>query len=288
MNNNSKNNSSNSTKDTSGLAGRVCVVTGAGSGIGRGIALALAKEGGRIAVLDLNAEGTKATVAEIKARGGQAAAFTCDTSDAASVASAGAQSAAALGLCDVLVNNAGILRPGALDVLTLDEWNKVLSVNLTGYFLCAQTFGRQMRSKGDGKGGATGGGALVHIASIAAEHATALAGAYSVAKAGVEMLSRQLAVEWGQHGIRSNTVHPGMILTPMSQAFYDQPGVTERRSQAVPAGRIGAPEDIAQAVVFLASDRSAYISGQSLTVDGGFTRMMMGLIPRAGYESETP
>ncbi len=278
------------TKDTSGLAGRVCVVTGAGSGIGRGIALALAKEGGRIAVLDLNAEGTKATVAEIKARGGEAVALTCDTSDAASVAAAAAQSATTLGLCDVLVNNAGILRPGALDVLTLDEWNKVLSVNLTGYFLCAQTFGRQMRNKGevkgDGKVGSQSGGALVHIASIAAEHATAMAGAYSVAKAGVEMLSRQLAVEWGPHGIRSNAVHPGMILTPMSQAFYDQPGVTERRSQAVPAGRIGVPDDIAQAVVFLASDRSAYISGQSLTVDGGFTRMMMGLIPRAGYEGK--
>ena len=270
------------TKDTSSLAGRVCVVTGAGSGIGRGIALALAKEGARVAALDLNADGASATVAEIKSHGGQAAAFTCDTSDAASVAGAAGQSAAALGPCDVLVNNAGILRPGALDVLPLAEWNKVLSVNLTGYFLCAQTFGRQMRSKTDDKRG----GALVHIASIAAEHATAMAGAYSVAKAGVEMLSRQLAVEWGPHGIRSNAVHPGLILTPMSQAFYDQPGVTARRSQVVPAGRIGLPEDIAQAVVFLASDRSAYISGQSLTVDGGFTRMMMGLIPRAGYERE--
>ena len=274
----------NTTKDTSGLAGRLCVVTGAGSGIGRGIALALAKEGGRIAVLDLNAEGTQATVAEITVQGGEALAFTCDTSDAASVATAAGQSAAAFGPCDVLVNNAGILRPGALDVLTLDEWNKVLSVNLTGYFLCAQTFGRQMRSKGDGNSG----GVLVHIASIAAEHATAMAGAYSVAKAGVEMLSRQLAVEWGPHGIRSNAVHPGMILTPMSQAFYDHPGVTERRSQVVPAGRIGVPDDIAQAVVFLASDRSAYISGQSLTVDGGFTRMMLGLIPRAGYEGKAP
>ena len=270
------------TRDICGLAGRVCVVTGAGSGIGRGIALALAKEGARVAALDLNLDGANATVAEIKSHGGRAAAVSCDTSDAASVASAAVQSSAALGTCDVLVNNAGILRPGALDVLTLEEWNKVLSVNLTGYFLCAQTFGRQMRSKNDGNRG----GVLVHIASIAAEHATAMAGAYSVAKAGVEMLSRQLAVEWGPHGIRSNAVHPGLILTPMSQAFYDQPGVTERRSQVVPAGRIGLPEDIAQAVVFLASDRSAYISGQSLTVDGGFTRMMMGLIPRAGYERE--
>lgn len=273
---------SNTTKETSGLPGRVCVVTGAGSGIGRGIALALAKEGGRIAVLDLNAAGASATAAQITAMGGQAQAFTCDTSDAASVAAAAAQCATAFGPCDVLVNNAGILRPGALDVLTLEEWNKVLSVNLTGYFLCAQTFGRQMR----GKTADMSGGVLVHIASIAAEHVTAMAGAYSVAKAGVEMLSRQLAVEWGPHGIRSNAVHPGMILTPMSQAFYDQPGVTERRSQAVPAGRIGVPDDIAQAVVFLASDRSAYISGQSLTVDGGFTRMMLGLIPRAGYEGK--
>ena len=272
----------NSTKDSSGLAGRVCVVTGAGSGIGRGIALALAREGGRVAVLDLNSGGADSTVSQIKGLGGEAAAFTCDTADASSVASAAAQSAAAFGPCDVLVNNAGILRPGALDMLTLEEWNKVLSVNLTGYFLCAQSFGRQMRSENGGRGH----GALVHIASIAAEHATAMAGAYSVAKAGVEMLSRQLAVEWGPHGIRSNAVHPGMILTPMSQAFYDQPGVSERRSQAVPAGRIGAPEDIAQAVLFLASDRAAYITGQSLTVDGGFTRMLMGLIPRVGYEGK--
>ena len=273
----------NSTKDTSGLGGRVCVVTGAGSGIGRAIALALAREGARVAVLDLNIDGAARTAEQVEALGGQAAAFACDTSNAPSVAQAAAQTAAAFGLCDVLVNNAGILRPGPLDTLTVDEWSKVLSVNLTGYFICAQAFGKQMRAKA----GAQAGGAIVHIASIAAAHATPNAGAYSVAKAGIEMLSQQLAVEWGGFGIRSNAVHPGMILTPMSQAFYDQPGVTKRRSQAVPAGRIGAPEDIAQAVLFLASDRAAYISGQSLTVDGGFTRMLMGLIPRSGYEGET-
>lgn len=100
------------------------------------------------------------------------------------------------------------------------------------------------------------------------------------------MLSRQLAVEWGAHGIRSNVVNPGMILTSMSQSFYEQPGTAERRSQAVPAGRIGRPEDIAQAVLFLASERSVYINGQELTVDGGFTRMLMSLIPRTGYESK--
>ena len=265
-------------QDPFGLAGRVCVVTGAGSGIGRGIALVLAGAGARVAILDRDPQGGEATRAEIVRAGGEATAIPCDTADAASVAAAAARSAAAFGDCDVLVNNAGVLRPGPLDMLALEEWNTVLAINLTGYFLCAQTFGRQMRARGRG--------ALVHIASIAAAHPTAQAGAYSVAKAGVDMLSRQLAVEWGAHGIRSNVVHPGLIRTPMSQSFYDQPGVTERRSAAVPAGRIGAPDDVAQAVLFLASDRAAYISGQALTVDGGFSRMLMGLIPRVGYEQD--
>ena len=270
----------NTTKDTTGLAGRVCVVTGGGGGIGRAISLALAKEGARLAVLDLNTADAKETAGLIMAAGGHAAAFTCDTAHADSVTKVAEQSAAALGLCDVLVNNAGILRPGPLDKLTLAEWNKVLSVNLTGYFICAQAFGQQMRARTSGVAGA-----MVHTASIAADHATANAGAYSVAKAGIQMLSRQLAVEWGGYGIRSNVVNPGLIVTPMSQAFYDQPGVTQRRSQAVPSGRVGAPDDIAQAVVFLASDRAAYINGQEIAIDGGFTQMLMSLIPRAGYES---
>ena len=266
------------TKDTSGLTGRVCVVTGGGSGMGRAISLAMAKEGAKVTVLDLNIAGATETAALITGNGGQAQAIECDTADAASVAQAAARSAATLGLCDVLVNNAGILRPGPLDTLALNLWNKVLAVNLTGYFICAQVFGRQMRDRKSGHGGA-----MVHSASIAADHATANAGAYSVAKAGIQMLSRQLAVEWGVHGIRSNVVNPGLIVTPMSQAFYDQPGVTQRRSQAVPSGRVGVPEDIAQAVVFLASDRAAYINGQEIAVDGGFTQMLMSLIPRAGY-----
>ena len=263
--------------DAFGRSGRVCVVTGSASGIGRAIAVALAGEGARVAILDCNAQGSAATAVEITRAGGQATAIDCDTSELASVRSAAERSAAAFGPCDVLVNNAGVLRPGPLETLTLGEWNKVLAVNLTGYLLCAQAFGAQMRTHGKG--------AMVHAASIAANYVTAFSGAYSVAKAGLTMLSRQIAVEWGPHGIRSNVVHPGLILTPMSQAFYDQPGTTERRSQAVPSGRIGLPEDIAQAVLFLASERSAYIDGQEITVDGGFTRMLMGLIPRAGYEA---
>ena len=258
-----------------GLAGRVAVVTGAGSGIGRAVALALAAQGARVAVLDRNAEGAQGTVAVVTSQGGQAVAIECDVSQAASVAQAAQRSLAALGPCDVLVNNAGIIRAGLLETLSLEDWNATLAVNLTGAFLCSQAFAAQMRPRGHG--------ALVHIASIAAEHATPQAGSYSVAKAGIAMLSRQLAVEWGGHGIRSNAVCPGMTRTPLTQARYDLPGNTERMSAAIPAGRIGQPHDVAQAVLFLASDCSAYITGQELTVDGGFSRMLMSLVPRGDY-----
>ena len=262
--------------DPFGLAGRVCVVTGGGSGIGRGITEAMAGAGARVAILDRSVEGGEATLKAITDAGGAGVSIVCDVADPASVNAAAERSAGLLGPCDILVNNAGMIRAGALETLTIEEWNTLLSVNLTGYFLCSQTFSRQMRAKG--------GGAIVHIASIAATYATAFGGAYSVAKAGVAMLSRQLAVEWGPQGIRSNVVNPGLILTPLSQSMYDQPGVMERRSQAVPAGRIGRPEDVAQAVLFLASDRACYITGDEITVDGGFTRSLMSLIPRAGFE----
>ena len=192
--------------------------------------------------------------------------------DAESVAAAAEAVEKSLGPCGILVNTAAILRSGGLDTLSLAEWNTTLAVNLTGYFLCAQTFGRQMRKLGRGS--------LVHVASVAGSNAQGFSGAYSVSKAGVVMLSRQLASEWGPQGIRSNVVSPGLVVTPMSQAFYDTPGVTERRTAVVPMRRIGAPQDMADAILFLASDRASYINGDEITVDGGFTRTIMNLVPR--------
>lgn len=260
-----------------GLKEKIIVVTGAGSGIGRGIALAAAAEGARVAVLDLNQEGAAETARLAVEKGGAAMALRCDVSSEASVAAAAEAVRAQWGEADMLVNNAGMIRPGPLDSLPLSEWNLLLSVNLTGAFICAQIFGRPMRARGRG--------ALVHVSSIAAEHATPNSGAYSVAKAGLTMLSRQLAVEWGPAGVRSNAVHPGLIYTPLSAGMYDRPGVTEARSGAIPSGRIGKPDDIAQAVLFLASDRADYVNGQEITVDGGFTANLLNLIPRAGYDA---
>ncbi len=265
--------------DWLGLSGRVCVVTGGGGGIGRATALSLAAAGARVAAIDLDERGLETTRAELRAFGTGHFIGRCDTANAESVAGVAEAVEKSLGPCQVLVNTAAVLRPGGLDNLTLAEWNAVLSVNLTGYFLCAQSFGRQMRT--------LGGGSLVHVASIAGSHAQGQSGAYSVSKAAVIMLSRQLASEWGPHGIRSNVVSPGMVITPMSQAFYDTPGVTERRSAVVPSRRIGLPQDIADAILYLASDRSSYVNGDEITVDGGYANMLMNLVPRPGFEGKS-
>ena len=263
--------------DWLGLSGRVAVVTGGGGGIGRATAVSFARAGAKVAVIDRDEKGLETTRSELRALGADPVVVPCDTTDEKSVAAAADDVEKSLGACSILVNTAAILRSGGLDTLSLAEWNATMAVNLTGYFLCAQMFGRQMRKRG--------AGSLVHVASVAASNAQGFSGAYSVSKAGVVMLSRQLASEWGPHGIRSNVVSPGLVVTPMSQAFYDTPGVTERRTAVVPMRRIGAPQDMADAILFLASERASYVNGDEIIVDGGFTRTIMNLVPRPGHGS---
>jgi NAD(P)-dependent dehydrogenase (short-subunit alcohol dehydrogenase family) len=250
------------------------VVTGGGGGIGRAIVLALAAEGAAVAILDRDESAAQQTLGMVSQAGAKGLALRCDVSDQDSVDAACEAIRQRFGDAQVLVNNAAIRRPGALESLSLGDWDALLSVNLTGYFRCSQIFGCAMLAKGDG--------VLVHVSSQAAKFAHPFSGAYSVAKAGVSMLSRLLAVEWGPKGVRSNAVLPGFVHT--GQSLYDQPGIIERRSAAVPARRIGRPEDTAQAVLFLASSRSSYVNGAEVVVDGGFTGNLMSLVPGAGHK----
>ncbi len=260
------------------LESRLCVVTGAAGGIGRAIAETLAEAGARIALLDRDEAGCHEAARALQASGAQALAVECDISDVASVNRACEQVERKMGTADVLVNNAGLLRAGGIEDIGLDAWNAMLAVNLTGYMLCAQAFGRGMLARG--------AGSIVHIASIAAHHPQTWSGAYSASKAGIAMLSRQIAAEWGPRGVRSNTLCPGMIRTPLSRAFYEQGDVEARRSAMTASRRIGEPADIAEVAAFLASPRAGYVNGAEIAVDGGFECMLMDLVPRPGYEAK--
>jgi glucose 1-dehydrogenase len=262
-----------------GLHERVCVVTGAASGIGAAMAQAFAEAGARVALLDRDANGAAHLAARLQAQGSSAVALGCDIADEVAVLRAADQVRDTLGPVDVLVNNAGLLRPGSLDSVSLTEWNAVLAVNLTGYLLCARAFGRDMLARGQGS--------IVHVASVSALHPQTASGAYSASKAGVLLLSRQLAAEWGPRGVRSNVICPGMIRTALSASFYEEPGFEARRAAVTASRRIGEPQDIADPALFLASERSAYLNGAELVVDGGLSCMLMDSVPRPGF-NHTP
>ena len=260
-----------------GLEGTTAVVTGAGGGIGRGVALELARAGANVAVLDLDGDRAEETAALLAGEGSvQALHRRCDTTDAAQVGAAAAEVRDWLGPVDVLVNNAGIIGTGALMETEPADWQRVLDVNLTGYLLCAREFGADMIERGSGS--------IVHVSSICATNPAPGLGAYSPSKAAVSMFSRQLAAEWAARGVRSNAVAPGLIRTPLTEASYVDGRTRTAREQAVPLHRIGSPQDIADAVVWLASPRSSYVTGQEILVDGGLAQTLMGVIRSAGLD----
>ncbi len=274
------------TQDWLGLAGKHAAITGACGGIGRATALSFVQAGVHVALLDRDAAACATLAAEINAGGGRAIAAPCDLTDPAALAAAAATVAAAFPALNILVNNAGILRAGSLSDIPLAEWNALLAVNLTGYLLAAQAFRPALLAAAGPPpphAAAPNTAAMIHIASIAASNPQPRSGAYSPSKAAVAMLSRQLALEWGPDGIRSNIVSPGLVITPMSQAFYAAPGITERREMMVPLRRIAAPQDMADAVLFLASPRASYVNGAEILVDGGLDQALMGLTPRPGF-----
>lgn len=263
---------SNANFDWLGLAGRVCVVTGAGSGIGEETSRQFAAAGAKVAVLDMDQSAAERVVRDIELAGGCAIALAADVADPEAVQLVASKVESALGLCNVLVNNAGVQFPEALLTMELAKWKRAFDVNLTGSLLCSQQFGAQMVKQGRG--------AIVHLGSIAGANPRAGGGAYSPSKAAIAMLGRQLAVELGPHGIRSNTVAPGYIKTPLSARSYRDPEVAKARQRMVPLGRIGSPQDVAEVILFLASDRASFLTGQTVLLDGGMDQILMNMAPR--------
>lgn len=257
------------------LESRVCVVSGAASGIGASLAQRLAGVGARVVLLDRDAAGLARQQSELQAQGAQTLAIACDISQPASVQAAANQVRAQWGGTDVLINNAGLLCPGSLADVSMDDWQAVLAVNLTGYLLCARAFGADMRAAGQGS--------IVNVASISGLFPQSASGAYSASKAGVLQLSRQLALEWGPQGVRSNAICPGMVRTALSAKFYEEPGFEAKRAAVTASRRIGEPQDIADVAIFLASPRAGYVNGAELLVDGGMSCMLMDMVPRPGY-----
>jgi NAD(P)-dependent dehydrogenase (short-subunit alcohol dehydrogenase family) len=204
----------------------------------------------------------------------RAIAVPCDTSNESDVEMAVQAVVKQLGRVDILVNTAAILRSSLFEDLSLAEWRKTLDINLTGYFLMSQQVGRVMIQQGKGT--------MIHISTMLSKFPETYSGAYSVSKAGVNMLSKQMAAEWGQYGIRSNCILPSLVKTPLSQAFYADPEVLKARETITASKRIGTLDDIANAVLYLASDRSEYTNGGELTVEGGLGIMMGDQIAKPG------
>ena len=249
------------------LKGHIAVVTGAGSGLGQTMAVGLAQYGADVAVLDLNDAGLAHTVELITAQGRNAIALHCDVADEASIAQCFDQVDHELGLTTVLVNNAGITSHVRPEELTLAEWQRVLAVNLTGYFLCAQHAGRRMREQGYGS--------IINISSIGGASALGRGNfVYDISKAGVNHFTRELAVEWAKHNIRVNAILPCQFRTPALQGVFDDPQfdsdlLVQRMLIGIPLNRIGEPEELIGPVVFLASAASSMVTGVLLPVDGG-------------------
>ena len=257
------------------LEGDVCAVTGALGGMGVEICREFARNGANVVLLDLDEEKVKAAAADLAAEFGiHAEGYKMNATDEAEVQTAVDATIADFGRVDVLVNTAGILRFAAMEDLPLSDWEQVLNVNLTGYFITSQRFGREIDQGRPGPPGA-------HLDRRQPLPET-FSGVYSSTKAGVNMMSKMLAAEWGPYGVRSNCVEPCFVKTPMSANFYADPEVEKSRSRLIATRRIGEVSDIANAVMFLASKRSDFTTGDAIKVDGGFSNMMGDLTAKPG------
>ena len=251
---------------TGNLDGKTTLVTGGGSGIGRATSLAYAREGARVVVVDVNVEGGEETVQQIKEAGGEAILVHADVAKPEDTQAMVAQAVEAFGSLDCAFNNAGI--SGRERWLTAEypeeEWDRVTSINLKGVWLCMKAEIPQMLKQG--------GGAIVNTASVAGLVGIRGTAAYIAAKHGVVGLTKAAALEYADRGIRVNSVCPGYIHTPLVQGVFDSvDGYEDQVKSRHPVGRLGEPQEIAEAVLWLSSDSASFVTGHNMAVDGGYT-----------------
>lgn len=249
--------------DLFSLSNRVAVVTGGSSGIGRAIALALAKAGARVVIVARNPANLAETVAELTAAGCTAGAVSADLADRAELARAADEAQDSFGPPDILVNCAGVnIRP-PLGELTTEEWDRLMAVNLTAPFLLGQRYGQQMAARGWGR--------IINITSQQADRAFANSGGYGASKGGLASLTRSQSEAWATSGVCANALCPGFVMTPLNARLSSDPAVVAALAARTMVGRNGLADDFAGAAVFLASPASAYVTGQVIRVDGGFS-----------------
>lgn len=243
------------------LSGQVAIVTGASQGLGKAVAVALAANGATVACLARNAEKLAATVADIEAAGGKGVAVPCDVTDREALDAAIKGVAEEHGRLDILVNNAGITRDKTMRGMSDEEWDSVIATNLTSCFICCRAAAGIMRRKKYGR--------IINMASISGLIGNQGQANYSASKAGMIGMTRTMSKELVNRGVTVNAVAPGFIASEMTDAI--PAGILDEVKKTIPAKRIGEPEDVAAAVLFLASPNAGYISGQTLVVDGGIT-----------------
>ena len=241
------------------LNNKVAVVTGASRGIGRSIALALAAQGAKVVASARNGEALDALVAEIRAQGGEALAVSGDVAVDADASRLVEQTVAHYGQLDILVNNAGITRDGLLLRMKNEDWDAVLDTNLKGAFLCSRAAAKIMSKQRSGR--------MINISSVVGEMGNAGQANYCASKAGLLGLTKSVARELARRNVTVNAITPGFIVTDMTDDLSYK--ARETLTEQIPLGRLGEAEDVANAVIFLASDQSAYITGQILGVNGG-------------------